>query len=117
MIANRLAILPCLPVRSFCCGAIQLKLARDYCLSEVAFADEIWDNINFVYRFGFKKEKRVAQARLLFPEGTFDISKNFPTPNLRSVRQRRRTRVWIHGGTVRNDEKCAVLGSHRRNVQ
>ena len=109
MISNRLTVLPRLPVRSFCCGAIQLQLARDYRLSEVAFADEIWHDADFTDRFRIEQKLCIAQARFLFPKRTFDICKDFATPNLRGVRQCRRTRVRVHRRAVCDDEKSAYL--------
>src|SRR6266511_3447773 len=95
MIPDWLTVFPCLPALSFCRAAIQLQLAGDHSLSEVSFAD----------RFGIEQEKRIAQTRFLFPEGASDLCKNFPTPDFRGMRQRRRARIRIHGRAVGDNEK------------
>src|SRR4029077_10809430 len=117
MISNRLTISPDLSIRSFCDLTVQLKLTRDHSLGEVAFADEIRHHADFANRFGFKKEKSVAQTWFLFPEGALHICKNLPTPNLGGMRQRRRARVRVHRRAVSDDQKRAEVGSHGRNVQ
>src|SRR6266511_1495435 len=107
MIPDWLTVFPCLPALSFCRAAIQLQLAGDHSLSEVSFAD----------RFGIEQEKRIAQTRFLFPEGASDLCKNFPTPDFRGMRQRRRARIRIHGRAVGDNQKRNVVGSHGLNVQ
>src|SRR5204863_7164302 len=82
VISNRLALFPDLAIGSSSGLAIQLKLARYYGLSEVAFADEIWHDADFTDRVRIKQKLCIAQARFLFPEGAPDICKNFPSPNL-----------------------------------
>src|SRR6266699_572620 len=106
MIPNRLAIYPGLAIRTFSDAAIQLKLARDHGLSEVTFADKIRHDVNHPNRFRIEQEDRVTQTRFLFPKRAADITTNFPTPNLRRMRQRRRARIRIHGGAVGYDKKC-----------
>src|SRR5438552_6210210 len=97
MIADWLAIIPGLPIAPLCRLPIQLKLARNHRLSEIAFADEIRNNVNVLDRLRIKKKERVAQARLLLPKRALHVTKNISPPDLRRVRQRRRARIRIHG--------------------
>ena len=108
MVPNRLAIFPTLAARSFCYATIQLKLARDYGLGEITFADKIRHDINFANRFGIEQEDRVAQTRFLFPKRAADLDKDFSTPNFHRVRQRRRARIRIHRRAVSDNEKGGV---------
>jgi len=86
-----------LPIRALCDLAIQLKLARNYRLGEITFADEVRDNVYVFDCIRIKEKNRVAQARLLFPKGAFNIDKNFSAPDFGRVRQSRRARIGIHG--------------------
>ena len=108
MISDRLGIFPDLAVGSFCDAAIQLKLTRDNRLREITFADEIGHDVNLANFRRIKQKERVAQTWLLFPERAADICKNFPTPNLRHMRQRRRARIGIHRRAVSDDEKRGI---------
>src|SRR5712692_11266095 len=96
MISDWFAIFPDLAARPFCYAAIQLQLARNHRLREITFADEIWHNVNLANFLRIKEKESVTQAWLLFPKGAFNIDKNFSTPNLRRVRQRRRARVRVY---------------------
>jgi len=95
MIPNRVRISPDLSIQPFRDPPIQFKLARDYSLREISFANEIRNDVNFTYRFRIEQEERVSQARFFFPKRALDIRKNLPTPNLRRMRQRRRAGIWI----------------------
>src|SRR5712691_8861604 len=108
MVPDWLAIIPDLPIRALCDLAIQLKLARNDCLGEITFADEIWDDVNVFDCVWSKEKNRVTQARLFFPKRTLHIGKNISTPNLGPMRQRRRTRVRIHRRAMTDDEESAV---------
>jgi hypothetical protein len=103
VIPNRLTISPGLSIRSFRDPPIQLKLARNDRLREIPFANEIRHHINFLNRFGIEEKQRVAQAGLLFPKRSLHLRKNLPAPNLRCMRQRRRTRIWVHSRAVRDN--------------
>src|SRR4029453_16464043 len=109
MISDRLAVFPNLAVRSFCDSAIQLEFSRNHCLREITLADEIWHHADFANRFGVEQEQRIPQTRFFFPKGALHIDKNFPTPNLRRMLQRRRTRIRVHGRAVSDDEKRGIL--------
>src|SRR5438876_9220184 len=113
MFPDWLAIIPDLPIRALCDLAIQLKLARNYRLGEITFADEVRDDVNVFDCVGIKKKDRVAQARFLFPKCALHITKNISSPDLGRVRQRRRARIRIHGRAMTDDEKRAIR-SHRR---
>jgi hypothetical protein len=117
MIPDGLTILPCLPALSFFRAAIQLQLTRDHCLREIAFADEIRHHADLANRFRIKQKQCIPQTRFLLPEGARDGSENFSASNFDSVRERRRTRIWIYGRAVGDDEESVVVGSHGRNVQ
>jgi hypothetical protein len=108
MISNRLTISPDLSIRSFRDPPIQLKLARDHRLREIAFADEIRHHVNFANRLGIEQKQRVAQARFLLPERALRIRKNFAAPNLCRMRQRRRARIRVYSRAVRDDQQCRV---------
>jgi len=105
VISNRLAIFPHLAIRSFRDPPVQLKLARNYCLREVAFTDKIRHHADFTDRFPIKQKERIAQARFLFPERAPHVCKNLPAPNLRRIRQRRSARVGVHRRAMADDEK------------
>jgi hypothetical protein len=90
MIPYRLAVFPNLTIRSCCDAAIQFKFARNYCLREITFADKIGDDADLANHFGIEQEQHIAQTRLLFPKSAFHIGKDFSTPNLRRMRERRR---------------------------
>src|SRR5437667_7326698 len=117
MIPDWLTRIPDLPIRALCDLAIQLKLAWNYRLGEITFADEIWDNVYVFDCIRIKEKNRVAQARLLFPESAFHIEKNFPKPDFRPMRQRRSARIRIDGRSMADNQERAVVGSHRGNVQ
>src|SRR6266853_2837720 len=108
MVPNRLAIFPTLAARSFCYATIQLKLARDYGLGEITFADEIRHDINFANGFRIKQKQCVTKTWFFFPEGAADLDKDFSTPNFHRVRQRRRARIRIHRRAVSDNEKGGV---------
>ena len=108
MISDRFAIFPDLTARPFRRPAIQLKLARDHCLREVTFANKIRDYVHLADCFRIEQKNCIAQTRLLFPKGTLNICKNFSTPNLGRMRQRRRARVRIHRRAVSYDEKRGI---------
>src|SRR5436305_9710795 len=103
VIANGLAILPYLAIRSFCDAPIQLKLAGDHCLCEITFANEIRDYANLSSTFRIEQEEPITQTRFLFPESTLDIREDFTAPNLGRMRQRRRTRIRVHRRAVSDD--------------
>src|SRR5215467_8300142 len=109
MISNRLTILPDLSIRSFRDLPIQLKLARNHRLREIAFTNEIRHHANFTNRFGMKQKQRVAQARFLLPKRALNVRKNVPTPNLRHMRPCRCARIRIYSRAVGNDEKRSFL--------
>src|SRR6516165_5147756 len=117
MIPNRLTIFPDLSIRPFRNPSVELKLARDDRLREITFADEIGNNVNFANRFWIEQKQRVAQARLLFPKRALHFRKDFPTPNLLCMRQRRCARVGIYSRAMRDNQKPGVVGSHRTNLQ
>src|SRR6266513_3594796 len=109
MIPDWLAIIPDLPIRALRDLAIQLKLARNYRLREITFADEVWDDVNVFECVRIKKKDRVAQARFFFPKRALHISKNISTPNLGPMRQSRRARIRIHRRAMTDDEHCGLL--------
>ena len=75
---------------------------------EITFADEIRHHVNLANRSRIEQKNCVAQTRFLFPEGAANLGKNFSTPNLRRMRERRRARIRIHRRAMTNNEKCAV---------
>src|SRR6266571_9051539 len=97
MISDRIAVSPHLTVGTPCDSAIQIKLARNHRLREIPFADKIRHYVNVANGFWIEQKDRIAQARFLLPERALDICKNFPPPNLRRMRQRRRTRIRVQG--------------------
>src|SRR2546430_9889951 len=109
MVPDWLTIIPDLPIRALCDLAIQLKLARNYRLGEITFADEVRDDVNAFDCVRIKKRNRVAQARLLFPKRTGHIGKNISMPNLGPMRQGRRARIRIHRRAMTDDEQRGLL--------
>ena|SRR5438105_4056289 len=117
MIPDWLTIIPDLPIRSFRHLTVQPQFAWNHCLGEITLADEIWDDVNVFDRARTKQKDRVAQTRLFFPKCAGHIAKNVSSPDLSRMRQRRRARIRIHGRAMTDDQKSAVVGSHRGNVQ
>src|SRR6266446_7862377 len=116
MVADRLAIMPGLSIRALCDLAIQLELARNHRLREVAFANEVRDDGNVFDRVRIKEKDRVAQAGFFFPKRALHLAKNVSSPDFRCMRQRRRARVRIHRRAMADNEK-AVIGYHKSKVQ
>src|SRR5260370_18686327 len=96
MVADRLGIMPGLSIRALCDLAIQLELARNHRLREVAFANEVRDDGNVFDRVRIKEKDRVAQAGFFFPKRALHIIKNVSSPYSAPMRQRRRARIRIH---------------------
>src|SRR6266853_526195 len=109
MVPDWLAIIPDLPIRAFCDLAIQLKLARNYRLGEITFADEVRDDVNAFDCVWIEQKDRVAQTRLFFPKRTLHIGKNISTPDLGAMRQGRRARIRIHRRAMTDDEQRGLL--------
>ena len=91
----------------------EAQFAGDDLFGEIAFADEIGNNVNVLDRVRVEKKHRVAQARLFLPERRLHIAKNISPANLGGVRQGRRARVRVHRRPMANDEKPASgIGNH-----
>jgi hypothetical protein len=70
VVSHRFAVFKSTPV-SVCNGAREFKLPWDYCPCEIAFADEVRDNVNV---FTVDHVENLSQTRFLFPKGAMDFT-------------------------------------------
>jgi hypothetical protein len=85
--------------------AIKLHLPWDYLLGEVALADEVRDDVNFVR---IDHVKRLSHRGFFFPETTMNLAKQPPPADFVGVVEIGRRRIGILGGTVTDNEKGAL---------
>src|SRR5207247_10984382 len=109
MVPDRLAIIPDLATRALGNLALQLQFPRNHRLREIAFADEIRNDVNVLDRVWIKKKDRVAQARLFFPECALHVGKNISPPDLGRMSQRRRAPIRLHRRAMPDNSKYTIL--------
>lgn len=83
----------------------ELEFARDDLLSEIAFADKIRHDINFV---GVDHVEGFAHGGFLFPKTAMHLREKVTAADFSGVLEVGRRRIRVFGGPVANDEKGAV---------
>lgn len=83
----------------------EFEFAWDDILREVALADEVWHDVNFLT---IGQITRLAKRWLFFPENAVDFSKEVALADFVGVLEVRHRGIGILGGSVTGDEKGGV---------
>ncbi len=88
-------------------GTCEAQFAREDFAGEVAFADEVRDDVDEVALDGVED---LTHGGLFFPEGADDFCKEAAAANFIRVLMRGRAGVRVHGGTVTDEDESGTLG-------
>src|SRR5437762_938705 len=112
VVADRFAIFPDLPVPPLRYPAAQFEFAGNHRPREITFADKIRHDVNLADRRVAEEKKRIAKARLFFPETAGDVREDSTTANRGRVPERRSTRRGIYGRAVADDQEGGISLFH-----
>src|SRR3954462_14849491 len=108
MIPDRVTVFPNLPRNPLGDATIQFQFSRDDRLGEISFADEIWHYVHLGDGPVLKKEKRIAQTRLLFPKTRCHFREETPLPVFVRLRKSRETGIRIWGRAMAHDQQGGI---------
>ena len=86
-------------------GPGEFEFAGDDFLGEIAFADEVGNDIDFL---GVDQVESFAHGRFFLPEAAVDFTKNLPISDFAGVVEVGRRGVRVLGGAVSDDEQSRI---------